>query len=331
MLSKGNYNNSFNTQDATLRISNPAWREPLHVPGQPQEEDTDGLVLQLAADLGVDLQPWELGRSHRVGEPRPGGPPRPILVKFISYNVRKRLFDARKEIRETRNPVPTNVYINEDLTRFNSKLAYDARTLKRQNQIHDTFTRDGRTFIKKTPTDKAALVKNCSHLHTIVNSPRLNQIAGRQQSLPARTNIGGVTNSATVSSLSALSLSPAPSPLPPNNALNMDSQGILITTPTAAPAFNLDSQGILIPAPPATLSLNFDLQGTTRNTHPDSETQLPGLPEMNSETIRTSTPGTTQKLDENPDLEGAVGYQEMEVHQDVQHHASGNESEKERD
>ena len=181
--------------------------------------------------------------------------------------------------------MPTNVYINEDLTRFNSKLAYEACTLKRQNQIHDTFTRDGRTFIKKTPTDKATLVKNCSHLHTIVNSPRLNQIVGRQQSLPARTNIGGVTNSATMSSMSALSLSPAPSPLPPNNALNMD------------------SQGILIPAPPAILSLNFDLQGTTRNTHPDSETQLPGLPKMNSwdykdkypshnpETRRKSGPG----------------------------------------
>ena len=84
----------------------------------------------LSATLGVPLQPWEIGRSHRVGKPRNDGTPRPILVKFISYNVRHRIYEARKLIKDIPS-LKRKVYFNEDLTRLNGKLAFEARQMKK--------------------------------------------------------------------------------------------------------------------------------------------------------------------------------------------------------
>ena len=66
------------TRRNALRITNPAWVEP----AEPKDDDTDALVLSLAATIRVPLEPWEIGRSHRVGQPRTDGVPRSILVKL---------------------------------------------------------------------------------------------------------------------------------------------------------------------------------------------------------------------------------------------------------
>ena len=111
------------TRRNMVRITNPAWTEPPE--NQRDPEDTDALVLGLAVSLRVPLEPGEIGRSHRVGKKRPGGAARPVLVKFVSYNVRHRFFEARKKLKN--HITLRRVYINEDLTRKNNNLAYEAR------------------------------------------------------------------------------------------------------------------------------------------------------------------------------------------------------------
>ena len=91
------------TRRNALRITNPAWPED-------PNEDTDKLVISLANALDVDIQPFEISRSHRVGKPR-AGYQRPILVKFIGYRTRERLFKARKKLKEKQEF--RKVYINE--------------------------------------------------------------------------------------------------------------------------------------------------------------------------------------------------------------------------
>ena len=116
-------------------------------------------VLGLAVSLCVPLEPWEIGR---VGKKRPGGTPRPVLVKFVSYNVRHRFFEARKKLKN--HSTLRRVYINEDLTRKNNNLAYEARQLKNRGVISDTFTRDGRIYIKRHPTERAKVVRDLNEL-----------------------------------------------------------------------------------------------------------------------------------------------------------------------
>ena len=164
------------TRRNALRIYNPLWKEPPPPrPGQ-QGEDTDSLVLGLAHQLGVPLEPWEIGRSHRVGKPRNDGTPRPVIVKFISYNIRSRIYEGRKRMKDI--PAMKNtVFINEDLTRENGKLAYEAPKLKNQNLLADTFTRDGRIYVKRYVNQRPKAIRNFDHLLSVAHAPSYQQMA----------------------------------------------------------------------------------------------------------------------------------------------------------
>ena len=144
------------TRRNAFRIHNPHWRDTGNV-----QEDTDKLVLELARTMGVDLAPWEIGRSHRVGKYR-AGVTRPILVKFVSYQPRKRVFDERKTLRTIEGL--SRVYINEDLTKYNSELAYQARVLRRDGRLVDTFTRDCKIFVRRFAGDPVVMVRNTTEL-----------------------------------------------------------------------------------------------------------------------------------------------------------------------
>ena len=81
------------TKCNALRIMNPSWPE---LP----DENTDVLVIQLAAQLGLTIEPWEIFQFHRVGKPQLGKI-RPVLVKFIGYRTIESLYKARKDLEKT--------------------------------------------------------------------------------------------------------------------------------------------------------------------------------------------------------------------------------------
>lgn len=93
-------------------------RNNLRVFGIPETngEDTDKLVTKMFKEkLGVDVPVSRLDRSHRVGrklDPRPGQDvrPRPIIVRFMSYQDRRQVFSAKKRLKST------GFSIREDLT-----------------------------------------------------------------------------------------------------------------------------------------------------------------------------------------------------------------------
>ena len=92
------------------------------LPESPNE-DTDAIFLKIAETLNVPLTPGDIDRNHRVG--RPGSKPqRDIIVKFVTYRVRERLFINRKKLRDSELK---GIYLNEDLTRKRSKLMFEAR------------------------------------------------------------------------------------------------------------------------------------------------------------------------------------------------------------
>ena len=99
----------------------------------------------------------QISRSHRVGQKRNDGTPRPILVKFISYRAREQVFKARRLL-------PQGVYVNEDLTQATAQLAYQARQLRRNGLIDETWTYDGRVFIKKNGRSRGVLVRSLEDL-----------------------------------------------------------------------------------------------------------------------------------------------------------------------
>ena len=82
------------TRRNALRIYNPSWIEPWSL-RENEQDDTDKLVLELNQKPGVQLAPWEIGRSHRVGRPESDVSPMPFIIKFIAYNICRRMYEAR--------------------------------------------------------------------------------------------------------------------------------------------------------------------------------------------------------------------------------------------
>lgn len=110
---------------------------------EKKEENTDLLVHEVAKKINVVLQPTSISRSHRVG-PIATGKTRAIIVKFVSYADRKKMFKAKKLLKGS------GVTITEDLTKYRQailKKAIDVYTKEyawSDNGI--IFVKIGKTF-----------------------------------------------------------------------------------------------------------------------------------------------------------------------------------------
>ena len=115
-------------------------------------ENTDNIVLKLAADIDTDIQLPEIERSHRLGNPRKArSKPRDIIVKFSSYRNREK----QRTLLKVRGH--TGVFVNEDLTKFRSGPLYDARRLAKVNLVKGAWSSDGNVLVKDND-DKVHLV-----------------------------------------------------------------------------------------------------------------------------------------------------------------------------
>ena len=123
---------------SSVRITN-QWEEERDV-------KPESLVLSLAADMGVVISEADIDRAHRVGRLVPGKP-RQILVKFTGYKHRRNFLAGRAVIKSS-NSLKGKIFLNEDLTSTRAKMAKDARALRYEKRITNTWTIDGRVIIK---------------------------------------------------------------------------------------------------------------------------------------------------------------------------------------
>ena len=69
---------------------------------------------------------------------------RDIIVRFTSHNTKSAIMRNARKLKGTR------LFINEDMTKTRATMAWEARCLKRDNKLIDTWTRDGVIFTKST-------------------------------------------------------------------------------------------------------------------------------------------------------------------------------------
>ena len=69
---------------------------------EKNNENTDDTVITFIKDnLGTDINLDDLDGSHRLGKPKQEAKKhRPIIVKFSRYNVRSKVFDNKKNLKE---------------------------------------------------------------------------------------------------------------------------------------------------------------------------------------------------------------------------------------
>ena len=71
---------------------------------------------------------------------------RDIIVKFTNYRAKTDFIKGKKQLKEKKE----NIYINEDLTKYRSDLAYEARLLKKDStsNVMSTWTFNGSIYIQ---------------------------------------------------------------------------------------------------------------------------------------------------------------------------------------
>ena len=84
----------------------------LHSIAEGERENTDDLVLEtLNEKVHVDLTLSDLDRTYRIGQKKASSnKPRAIIIRFVSYNTRKRICLSKKLLKRTQ------VSIRERLT-----------------------------------------------------------------------------------------------------------------------------------------------------------------------------------------------------------------------
>ena len=126
---------------------------------EKDEEKTDEIIFDIAKkQLNIELQNSDIDRSHRI----PGGPrrrdnekPRNIVVKFSTYNARRRVFEQKSKLKSRNN----RIFINEQLTKKRSELYFEARKLVKTGKVKQAWTYDGRVLIRNN-YDKVQPIKN---------------------------------------------------------------------------------------------------------------------------------------------------------------------------
>ena len=89
-------------------------RNCLLIHGLPESknENTDNLVIDTIKEkMGEEIKKNEIDRSYRLGAPKNNGKSRPIIIKFVRYNTRCRIFKNKKKLKAK------SIRVTESLTK----------------------------------------------------------------------------------------------------------------------------------------------------------------------------------------------------------------------
>lgn len=124
---------------------------------EKERENTTDTVLQATAACGINLDPAEVERSHRVGKPSPTlSKPRQIIMRLRSVDTKFLLLKSAKNFRKNENF--KHISVNEDLTKFRGQLAFFSRQLVKNGRATQTWTTNGKILIRDRK-DRVHLIK----------------------------------------------------------------------------------------------------------------------------------------------------------------------------
>ena len=86
----------------------------IHGITEGNQENTDDLVLEIFREkLDIELTQRDLHRTYRIGKnDKSSNQPRPVIVNFIRYNDRKKIFSKKKQLKNS------GISIAESLTKL---------------------------------------------------------------------------------------------------------------------------------------------------------------------------------------------------------------------
>lgn len=135
--------------------------------GTRSRENTDDVVLDVFNNkLGLNLDGTDLDRSHRIGRrsPQSGSSepnkPRPVIVKFVSYNVRAEVFRSKRKLKGT------GLGVSESLTKRRMELY---KQVSKHQNTDTAWTLDGRIIALRKVDQRKVVIDSPSDLYKLSN------------------------------------------------------------------------------------------------------------------------------------------------------------------
>ena len=134
----------------------------LEIHGIPErkEEDVTQIILDLAEAIDADVREEDIDICHRLYKAE--GKARPIIVKFTNYDSKYEMYSKRLRLRKVDNREKFGVeriFINENLTSRRALLYSKVRKKVKDNPVWNTWTIDGKIFLRKSPTGRPIRIK----------------------------------------------------------------------------------------------------------------------------------------------------------------------------
>ena len=132
------------------------------------KENTDVIITNLVKDKfpEIQLKQEDIQRSFRLKMDNNNSKktPKPILVKFTNYSTKKKIYLAKKQLRNDTD----KLYINEDLIPLKSSLFAKTRELRNEGYIWKTWTFDSIIYYTyKEEDDKPKTITSQADIDTI--------------------------------------------------------------------------------------------------------------------------------------------------------------------
>ena len=119
------------------------------------DEDLDSKVIDILAEIGVNVESKDIEACHRIGK----SSPKNSIVRFMNRKVCKSALKNRKKIRSVdatklELPIRSKLFINENLSPYFNKISFQCRRLKRAGKIIKVYSHEGIVHIVRTVQEK---------------------------------------------------------------------------------------------------------------------------------------------------------------------------------
>ena len=156
-------------------------RECLEIKGVPvtKDEDTDSIIVNVGAKVGVTIYKSDISVSHR----NPGPPNAnkttssdpPIIVKFVSRNVRDSLYRSRFKLKDVSTKdlgytrfLESRIFIEESLTKDRKAIHKACLRFKKDQKWSYCWTRYGKVFLREHDDSPAIHITSLDQLRSLI-------------------------------------------------------------------------------------------------------------------------------------------------------------------
>ena len=114
------------------------------IPDSVEDNCLEEKVISVFSSIGIVVNSNDIEACHRIGKSRNRS--KKTIVRFTNRKFAKQALYNRKKLKKVDKSilgVNNDVFVNENLTPNNNKIAYNCRKLKRQDLISKTYTVNG--------------------------------------------------------------------------------------------------------------------------------------------------------------------------------------------